>query len=455
MPKEVKYIPKTMVLHPDQITGFIYERKITTEKEKKAFREMVESVKRHGVIEDIVVREVKGKKDKYEGIAGWMRFQAVKEAKLPEFTAKVYPADMPDSEMWMVGVTENVIGIDANPLDVARMLFKLKKETGWRNKKIAEALGKGEAWVSLTLKLQSSEQIGEAVKSGYISKSQAEEVGRVSDATVRDEILIKAKGATVVETKKIVEEALGKEKKEARIEELEDLIVTEKEKIKAEEERRLEKIALGKEIFVKESELIAAKTTTPENILDMLESKKEIDEGYFASIEQMNEAQVKITELEEELTEIDMKKIEKEKTELDRRNAQNKGKIESLQKELFDLRAASKEIATKTGDLVGQVRKRDEIASELSYARKVYKRAEEKKISTGRKRKGDIEDYELLKKALDRGEKEHAEKIHIFENELAELRAEHKRFGGMQLEKRKERLKKMEEELKGLRSAAG
>ncbi|GAI17521.1 unnamed protein product [marine sediment metagenome] len=78
------------------------------------------------------------------------------------------------------------------------------------------------------------------------------------------------------------------------------------------------------------------------------------------------------------------------------------------------------------------------------------KRAEEKKIQMQHKRSDDIENFEKVKLALGEEEKKYAEKIRNFETELAELNAGLKRFGGMPLEKREEKLKRLEEKLKSL-----
>lgn len=448
--KEAKYLPETIAVRPEQIRGFVYEREITTDEQKRAFQEMVESVKKRGIIEDIITRRVKEQPDHYDGIAGWMRFQAVKEAQLPEFTAKVYPADTPESEILMILLTENVIGVDTSPTDVGEVIYRLKQETGWRNKTIAAMLGKGESWVSEMLKLISNKQLGEAVKSGEISKSQAEELSRISNAEQQTEIIELVKGATVAKTKEIVEEVRSVEEKVIRIEELKNLIEIEKEKIAEAKERETRKIMLKKEIMVKESELRVAKSHIPENIINVIESKKEIDEDYYGSIETMNEAQAKIEELNEDLEAFDTEKIEKEMADLEKREAQITDKVNTLQKELTERKDESKEVVSRRKAIMRQIEEKEELVKERSYMQKLYKRAEEKKIRTEHRRKDDIEDYELLKKTLDEEEKKYAEKIRKCESVLVELKAKLKKFGGMPRKKREEKLKGLEKELEEL-----
>lgn len=445
-----KYRPEKLELSPGQIIGAVYERKITTAKQKMQFKEMVASVKSGGVHQDINVKRVKDQPDKFIVIFGWMRFQAVIEAGVPKFSATVYPADISEADIWLMALTENITGVDANPLDIAEMVFRLKQVTNWHNKTVAAKFGKSEPWVSKMLKLRSSKQIGEAVKSGDISKSQAEELSRITDIELQTETIDRVKGTTVAETKGIIEEVLSTEEKAAQIEELKNQIGVEKEKIADAKKREKRKVSMRREIRLKEGELKAVKLESSENIVELTASIKEIEKDYFGSIETINEAKARMDELKEELAAIDTEKLVKEDKSLEKRENQIRSKINALMSELRELRDESTQVVARKKEVLRQIAHKEDFTNELSVMQRLYNRAEEKKIQIQHKRRDDIENFEKVKLALGEEEKKYAEKIRNLETELAELNAGLKRFGGMPLEKREEKLKRLEEKLKSL-----
>ena len=445
-----KYRPEKLEVRPDQILGGIYERPIRTAKQKIQFEEMVESVKSGGVHEDLALKRVKHKPNKFMVIFGWMRFQAVLKSGVPKFSATVYPADISDTDIYLMVLAENIIGVDMNPLDTAEIVFRLKQSSGWHNKTIAARFGKSEPWISKMLKLRRSVQLGEAVKGGEISKSQAEELSRISSEERQSEIIEKVKGATVAETKEIVEDMLDKEEKAVRIEELKRLIEEEKAKIVEAKKREDRKAILNKDIVLKERELKLAKSKISENILELTASIKEIESDYFGSIEAMNEAKANIDELNEELVAIDTEKLVKEKNSLEKRNTHLESKISILQNDLDKLKDELTRVTARVNEVNQQITLKEGVTNQLSYMNKQFKRAEEKKIRVMHKRRDDIENFEKVKAALGDEEKKHADKIHTLETELAKLKAGLKRFGGMPLRKREDKLKKLEEVLSAL-----
>ena len=97
----------------------------TTFDEKK-LKELSESIKKHGVIQPVLVRqEGKG----YELIAGERRLRASKLAGLKKIPAVV--AKISNIQSLEIAILENVQREDLNPLEVSKGYQRLKEEFGY------------------------------------------------------------------------------------------------------------------------------------------------------------------------------------------------------------------------------------------------------------------------------------------------------------------------------------
>ena len=109
--------------------------------------ELIESVKRHGIISPLMLsRDGEGR---YAIIAGERRYRAAKAAKLREVPAQVREVD---GEALTLAVAENVIRADLSPLEEARAYRRLVEEHG-DTAKVAKLVGKSERLVSERLDL--------------------------------------------------------------------------------------------------------------------------------------------------------------------------------------------------------------------------------------------------------------------------------------------------------------
>ncbi len=116
----------------------------------EAFKELVESVKKMGVIQPIVVRS---KGFEYELIAGERRWRAAKEAGLKTIPAVIKQADEADSlEMALV---ENLHREDLNAIEEARAYQELVTRFGLTQEELAEKIGKSRSAVANSLRLLS------------------------------------------------------------------------------------------------------------------------------------------------------------------------------------------------------------------------------------------------------------------------------------------------------------
>jgi len=111
--------------------------------------ELADSIKAQGVIQPIVVRELKDLT--YEIIAGERRWRASRLAGLSEIPAVVRKAD--DRTMIAMALIENIQREDLNPLEEAQALQHLIDEFDLTHAQAAETVGRSRAAVSNLLRL--------------------------------------------------------------------------------------------------------------------------------------------------------------------------------------------------------------------------------------------------------------------------------------------------------------
>lgn len=135
----------------------------------KAHSELVASVKKHGVLQPIiVVRDGKG----YRIVAGERRWRAAKTAKLNNIPAIV--RSLKELEEVELSLIENIQRVDLSPLEQALSVFKLQQQFNLALEEIAEKLGKAPSTISnLTRLLQLPDAAREALKEGKISEGHA------------------------------------------------------------------------------------------------------------------------------------------------------------------------------------------------------------------------------------------------------------------------------------------
>lgn len=118
--------------------------------DEEAFKELVESVKKMGVIQPIVVR---AKGFEYELVAGERRWRAAREAGLKLIPAVIKQVGEADSlEMALV---ENLHREDLNPVEEARAYRELITKFGLTQEELAEKIGKSRSAVANSLRLLS------------------------------------------------------------------------------------------------------------------------------------------------------------------------------------------------------------------------------------------------------------------------------------------------------------
>ena len=111
---------------------------------EEELRELVESVKQHGILQPVLVRR-KGE-DRYELIAGERRFRAAKSAQLPAVPAVIRKSS--DDESTILSLIENIQRSNLNPVEEAKAYRQLIDELGVTQEAVAERVGRDRASVA-------------------------------------------------------------------------------------------------------------------------------------------------------------------------------------------------------------------------------------------------------------------------------------------------------------------
>lgn len=152
----------------DQVRPNPYQPRV--EFEPEAMRDLVESVRTHGVLQPILVRRLE--QGGFELIAGERRLRASREAGLrtvPAIIRECGPADMLE-----IALIENLQREDINPMEAARAYQRLMREFGLTQEEVARRVGKARPTIANTLRLLTlPEAIQESIAAGEITEAHA------------------------------------------------------------------------------------------------------------------------------------------------------------------------------------------------------------------------------------------------------------------------------------------
>lgn len=135
-------------------------------------KELAQSIKERGIIQPIVVRAVRGHKDRYEIIAGERRWRASQKAGLHQVPIVVL--DVSDEEALELAIIENVQRTDLNPLEEAGGYQALATEFKHSQEDIAQIVGKSRSHVTNTLRLlKLPDSVKDYINTGKLSAGHA------------------------------------------------------------------------------------------------------------------------------------------------------------------------------------------------------------------------------------------------------------------------------------------
>ena len=116
--------------------------------EHEALQELIDSIREHGIIQPLIVRQVDGG---HELIAGERRLRAAQKLGLAEVPVIVRSAN--DLEVLELSLIENLQRADLNPIEEAQAYARLAGEFSMRQEDIAQKVGRSRAAVANSMRL--------------------------------------------------------------------------------------------------------------------------------------------------------------------------------------------------------------------------------------------------------------------------------------------------------------
>lgn len=143
-------------------------------------RDLVESVRRHGVLQPLLVRRVQD--NEYELIAGERRLRAARATGLDE--VPVIVRDVSDEESLELALVENLQREDLNPVEEAEGYHDLITRFGLTQEQAAQRVGKARASIANALRLLSlNEEVRLLLAEGRLAVGHAKVLLGVADAS--------------------------------------------------------------------------------------------------------------------------------------------------------------------------------------------------------------------------------------------------------------------------------
>ncbi len=145
-------------------------QQVRTRFDAEPMGELAESIRRHGILQPLLVRRLT---DGYELIAGERRWRAARLAGLTSVPAVVRSDAGNDSQL-VLGLIENLQRADLDPIEEAGGLKRLTEEFGLTHEEVAERIGKHRVSVTQSLRLLNGcAAIQSSVAAGVISAGHA------------------------------------------------------------------------------------------------------------------------------------------------------------------------------------------------------------------------------------------------------------------------------------------
>lgn len=150
-----------------------------------AIEELAESVKAHGILQPLLVRQID---DRYEIIAGERRYRAALEAELDEIPVII--KDVKEHVVKELSLIENIQREDLNPIEEAYAYEELMTEYNLTQEKLAQKVGKSRSYVANTLRLLGlDDYIKEHLINGDITSSQGRTLLSIKSPSERKKFL--------------------------------------------------------------------------------------------------------------------------------------------------------------------------------------------------------------------------------------------------------------------------
>jgi len=134
--------------------------------------ELIQSVRRHGVLQPLLLRPHPSTTGRYQIVAGERRWRAAQAAGLHEVPAQVRA--LSDTDTAAVAIVENLLREGLDPIEEAEGFSRMIREFGYTQDAVADVIGKSRSHVANTVRLLNLPVgIQMAVRSGQLSAGHA------------------------------------------------------------------------------------------------------------------------------------------------------------------------------------------------------------------------------------------------------------------------------------------
>ncbi|CAI3946690.1 Chromosome segregation protein Spo0J [Commensalibacter communis] len=185
----------------------------------EALQELADSIKHHGILQPLLVREKPGSQGHYQIIAGERRWRAAQLATIHEVPVRV--CQLSDSDAMAAALVENLQRADLNIVEEAEGFSRLLEEFELTQDELASAVGKSRPHIANTIRLlQLPQEVRQFLKEGKLTAGHARALLMHPDPVAAAKEVIQ-RGLTVRQTEELVKR--DQEKKTRTHKEIEPL----------------------------------------------------------------------------------------------------------------------------------------------------------------------------------------------------------------------------------------
>ena len=197
----------------ESLTPNLFQPRKNFDKEK--MEELKGSIKKHGIIQPIVVRKMA---NGYEIVAGERRLKAAKEIGLKKIPAIIRSFN--NEKSLEIALVENIQREDLNPVEQANAFKRLIDEFKLTQQELAEATGKSRTLVTNTIRLlKLNPEIQKNISEGKISFGHAKLLLSIEDEEVQKAVCdrIMANDLSVRDTERLIKNIEKVQKKQFKV----------------------------------------------------------------------------------------------------------------------------------------------------------------------------------------------------------------------------------------------
>ena len=173
--------------------------------DENALQILADSIREHGVIQPIVLRELDDVSENYEIIAGERRWRAARMAGLDEIPAVVMTGD--ELKIAEIALIENVQRKDLNPIEEAEGYRALMEDYAMTQEEVSSRIGKSRPAITNSLRLLSlHEEVRSLLEKGKLTAGHGRAIAGLSDPELQKQAAERVvyQGLSVRSTEKLV-----------------------------------------------------------------------------------------------------------------------------------------------------------------------------------------------------------------------------------------------------------